>query len=64
MGYEPSGNTPRTDRNFIFGLEAAASDWIPEIIMLGAYNWERNKSLLEGNTYTNHSIAMNFIKSF
>ena len=64
MDYEPSGNVPRADRNYIFGLETAVTNLIPEIIVLGGYSFERNKSLLEGNTYTNHSVAINFIKSF
>ena len=64
MDYKPGGNVPRNDRNYILGFETSLTEWIPGVIILGAYTWERNKSLLEGNTYTNHSIAMNFIKLF
>jgi hypothetical protein len=62
--YEPGGNTTRLDRNYIFGLEATAIDLIPNIFVLGTYSWERNKSTLADQTYRNHSINVNFIKSF
>jgi len=62
--YEPGGSTKRNDHNINIGLQATAVNFIPDIIILGSYSFERNKSKLGSETYRNHSVSMSFVKSF
>ena len=64
IDYEPGGNTKRDDHNFNIGLQATVINIIPDVAVLATYSFERNKSNLSDETYKNHSIGLNFIKSF
>jgi len=64
IDYEPGGNTKRDDHNFNIGLQATVINIIPDVAVLATYSFERNKSNLADETYRNHSVGLNLIKSF